>query len=151
MSHNFSEGLPSTYAETLIAAQTRQREEQMLGTIKQQKERLSQMVAQGIISEVLDLLESLEVPHEDALPLLIQTYKKTLDSTRLLAKFWATQQKPDLSEKCLIEIEILTQHIADLKNGTITLEQEYKKRQEERISLGYSTNPYTDLREKPFF
>lgn len=151
MSHDFREGMPSTPLEALVAAQTRQADEEKFSSREALQQRLDVMVKQGIPSEVLDLIEALDTPAEDANLLVTQTYENVARSERSLVRFWEKQGNRDLKEQSRIDAEANSHHAQLMRTGEITIEQELAARREQRTEMGFPENDYTNLLTKPIF
>ena len=151
MSNDFKEGIPSTSLEALIAAQTRHADEEHFSSIKALKTRLYAMVTQGIPSEVLDLIEALDTPPDEAVSLLTQTYENGATSSKFLAKFWEQQGETALSLQAISSAEADRRHAQLIETGKVTVQDELQARREQRVELGNPENYYTNLITKPLF
>lgn len=151
MSNDFREGAPSTSFEALIAAETLHSDEKDFASEEALELRLRSMVAQGIPSEVLDLVEALGTPSNVAASLLTQTYENGAKSSEFLAHFWEEQKNVELSLQALQSAEKDRGHAQLLRTGEVTIQQELQSRRKQREGMGFPENHYTNLLMEPIF
>ncbi len=134
-----------------IAAEARWNDEQRYGSKEGLQRRLREMTDAGIISEVLDLIEALEMPIEEATPALITTYEKAAQSTEIFSIHRKEQGDTKLAELDERQAQIDRNHATALRDGTTTIAKELEARAEERIGSGFPDNFYKTLLSNPVF
>jgi len=107
---------------------------------------LDGMVRAGIMSEVLDLIEALRVPPEEATEQLAQTYERAALGARLIAAV-----KPEIAEQDLRASQDYSNRAAGLRDGSITIDEELAARAVERQANGHESNFYVSILEDPIF
>jgi hypothetical protein len=112
--------------------------------------RLDDMVRAGIMSEVLDLLEALRTPVEDATDKLASTYERAAMGAAVISRL-IDEDKPGLAAQDEAFIQECTDHALGLRSGSISLEQELAARIEQRRENGQPDNFYLSLLYTPVF
>lgn len=112
--------------------------------------RLDEMVGAGIMSEVLDLIEALGTPTEDATEKLASTYERAAIGAEVVS--WSSgRDKPGLAEQDRLFIQECRDRAMGLRSGSISLEQELAARAEQRQENGQQENFYVSLLHNPVF
>lgn len=105
---------------------------QKYGDKKGLKLRMKEMTTAGIVSEVTDLIEALEMKQEDALPYLITAYENQAESSLHLARLHEKEGRNDLVIEDTDDAKKSRLHANELREGKITVEEEIKARIEQR-------------------
>jgi len=134
-----------------LAAVIRYDEEKKYGNREGQQERLGHMVTAGIFSEVLDLIEALETPPEEATQALISTYENASNGLEYFIRRATEQGQTKLAEENRIRVLMYRSHASMLRSGERTAQQEIEERIKERERLGYPNNEYQALLSRPVF
>lgn len=134
-----------------IAAEVRWNDEQRYGSKTGLQRRLAEMTTAGIVSEVLDVIEALEMSPDEATPALITTYETSARSAESLVAGFREKGRPDLVEESEKIAQRDRAHAIALRDGITTIAQELEARVQKREELGIPNNFYKTLLANPVF
>jgi hypothetical protein len=114
-------------------------------------QRMADMARVGIMSEVIDLIEALEVPDEAAVSVLAATYERAAEGAERIISFREAEERPDIAEQDLLFNQMCREHALGLRAGSITISQELTARIKQREENGRPENFYVGLLQNPVF